>query len=222
MENKDSYKETLGGRIEKRQRELHLNDVYIANEVGVSKVSVGKWRRNDSEPSGVNLEKLAGVLKTTTDYLLYGDTRSLVSLADVGIPFFESVDIGFRPDLNVVHREVEERMVSINRDIAKAAGADIDSCFSYVIDDDGMSDRIAANSICVADSSKTEVRDGKIYCFRHGVIRRTRYLYRLTNGGLLIKSHDASRYPDEVIDPEKLDDIEIYGWVWQWSVSERW
>ena len=222
MHNTDSHAETLGDRIARQQRKLHLNDVDISNEVGVSKVAVGKWRRNETEPSSINLEKLAGILETTPDYLLYGDARGLAALADVGIPFFKSVDIGFRPDISVVHVEIEEKMVSINRDIAAAAGADIDSCFSYVIDDDGMSDRIASDSICIADASKKQIKDGKIYCFRHGVIRRTRYLYRLTNGGLLIKSHDPEKYPDEVIDPEKLDDIEIFGWVWQWSISEKW
>ena len=222
MEYLDSGLATLGDRITKRQKDLHLNNVDVSQAVGVSKVAVGKWKRNDSEPSSVNLERLADVLETTTDFLLYGDARGLASLADVGIPFFESVDVGFRPDSGEVHLEVEEKMVSINRDIASKAGADIDKCFSYVIDDDGMSDRIAANSICVADSSKKEVKDGKIYCFRHGVIRRTRYLYRLPDGSLLIRSHNTEKHPDETISPKDLDSIEIYGWVWQWSVSEKW
>lgn len=88
MEYLDSGLATLGDRITKRQKDLHLNDVDVSQAVGVSKVAVGKWRRNDSEPSSVNLERLAEVLETTTDFLLYGDTRGLASLADVGIPFF--------------------------------------------------------------------------------------------------------------------------------------
>lgn len=72
----DLQKQEMGERIAKRMKELNLTDVAVAEFVGLSKVSVGKWRKGDSEPTGRNLTKLVEILKTTPEYITTGEISS--------------------------------------------------------------------------------------------------------------------------------------------------
>ncbi|OSR65055.1 HTH-type transcriptional regulator PrtR [Pseudomonas syringae pv. actinidiae] len=54
---------------------------------------------------------------------------------------------------------------------------------------------------------------------KHGGILRVRYLYRLPNGGLRLRSHNDAEYPDEVFSGEDIarENIRILGWIFWWS-----
>ncbi|WP_410472062.1 LexA family protein [Faucicola mancuniensis] len=65
-------REEIGQRIAKRMNDLNLSDVDVGKIVGVSKVSAGKWRKGEAEPTGSNLTKLANALQTTPEWLATG------------------------------------------------------------------------------------------------------------------------------------------------------
>lgn len=230
--------EMLGRRIDDLIKSTGLNNVKIADKLGVSKVAVGKWRKGQSEPTGSNLSGLAEVLKTNADFLLTGkqgdlfyddpsyarvigwDNETELDDDEFEIPYYNKVMVTAGSREGEV-QEVTDKKIRMSKQSARKAGASITQSFSYMNDGDSMAERISDGARCTADASKKEIKDGKIYCIRHGVMRRTKYLYRRPDGGLLIRSHNPS-YPDEIIAPEDMGDIEILGWVWEWSNMERW
>lgn len=230
--------EAMGKRIDKLITDLGLNNVKIADKLKVSKVSVGKWRKGQAEPTGSNMEGLVNVLGTTAAFLLTGKEETLIysdpnysavegwdseTALDDGefeIPHYDKVLVTAGNREGSV-QEYTDRKIRMQKKSARKAGASMTQSFSYNNDGDSMAERISDGARCTADSSKKEIKDGKIYCFRHGVMRRTKYLYMRPDGGLLIRSHNPA-YEDEVIMPEDMNDIEILGWVWEWSNMERW
>ena len=230
--------EAMGKRIDKLITELRLNNVKISDKLKVSKVSVGKWRKGQTEPTGSNMEGLVNVLGTTAAFLLTGkeessihsdpnysvvegwDSETALDDEEFEIPYYDKVLVTAGNNEGDV-QEYTNKKIRMQKRSARKAGASMTQSFSYINDGDSMAERISDGARCTADASKKEIKDGKIYCFRHGVMRRTKYLYMRPDGGLLIRSHNPA-YPDEIIAPEDMGDIEILGWVWEWSNMERW
>lgn len=103
--------------------------------------------------------------------------------------------------------------VKVRRTVAERCNASVGDSFCYRHESRAMYPRITYNALCIADRSKTEIKEGKIYVFRHGFVLRTRYLQRMPDGGLLILScnNDCS---DEIVPASELSTIEILGWVY--------
>ncbi|WP_201634125.1 S24 family peptidase [Psychrobacter immobilis] len=114
---------------------------------------------------------------------------------------------------SVLEKTDETRRVS--SEIALMMSASRSDTFCYYNDSDSMTPKIDKNFQCFADSSKKDVRDGQVYVFRHGVLLRTRYLYRQPDGGLLIRCENKA-YADEIVPVKDLANIEILGWVYSW------
>ncbi len=226
--------EMMGMRINDLIIKLGLNNVKIADKLSVSKVAVGKWRNGQSEPTGSNMSGLAEVLGVTANFLITGkddvhhdysavvgwDSDTELDDDEFEIPYYDKVVVTAGNQEGEV-QEVTDKKIRMSKRSARKAGASITQSFSYMNDGDSMSERISDGARCTADASKKEIKDGKIYCLRHGVMRRTKYLYMRPDGGLLIRSHNPA-YIDEVVLPEDMNDIEILGWVWEWSNMERW
>lgn len=106
---------------------------------------------------------------------------------------------------------------------ARRAGANPNKVICTTLSGDSMEELILDGSMIAIDTSKKEVREGKIYAFRHGNMLRVKYLIPRPDGGLVIRSHNE-RYRDEVITGDELDNehIEIIGWVWNWSSLVVW
>lgn len=230
--------EAMGRRIDDLITSKKLNNVKIAEKLGVSKVAVGKWRNGQTEPTGSNMEGLVNALGTTASFLLTGkeetsfyndssysavagwDDKTALDDEEFEIPHYANVLVTAGNNEGDIQDHTDEK-IRMKKKSARKAGASITQSFSYNNDGDSMAERISDGARCTADSSKKQIKDGKIYCFRHGVMRRTKYLYMRPDGGLLIRSHNPS-YDDEIIKPEDMNDIEILGWVWEWSNMERW
>ena len=48
----------------------------LSRRIGVSHVTIGKWLRNDFQPSGKNLETLAAFFSVTPAAIIFGETAS--------------------------------------------------------------------------------------------------------------------------------------------------
>ena len=124
-----------------------------------------------------------------------------------------------KKDLKVIAKT--SASIKVQRTLAERCRASTDHSFCYRNESDSMSPKLLENSLCIADRSRVEVRDGKIYCFRHGVTLKTRYLRRRPDGGLLIVSHNKD-YPDEVVPVSELHTVAILGWVYCMRNTEEW
>lgn len=117
--------------------------------------------------------------------------------------------------------EKTDKTINVDCDTPLIANASIDDTACYVNDSDSMIPKISKEALCLADMSKKEVRDGKIYVFRHGVLIRTRYLYNRPDGGLRISSENKD-FNDEIVTKDELPNIEILGWVYSYTNIEVW
>jgi len=114
------------------------------------------------------------------------------------------------------------RKIKYGKSAARQSGASQTQSICMTLVGDSMEDMIRAGSMIAVDLGKKEIREGKIYAFRHGQLLRVKYLIPRPDGGLVIRSHNPS-YKDEHVSPEEVEnDIKIIGWVWNWSVLERW
>lgn len=65
----------IGKRITAARKAIGVNQAFIAKAVGVSRESVSKWESGHiTSISAENMSKLARVLNTSIDYLLYGNS----------------------------------------------------------------------------------------------------------------------------------------------------
>jgi phage repressor protein C with HTH and peptisase S24 domain len=80
-------------------------------------------------------------------------------------------------------------------------------------DGDSMSDFIVDGDIVIFDQSKTEPRSGKIFLIEHPDGLRIKQLRRELDGTWILESRnpDKRRYPDERVEPEKLEFLKIQG-----------
>lgn len=106
---------------------------------------------------------------------------------------------------------------------ARRAGANPNKVICTTLSGDSMEELILDGSMIAIDTSKKDIREGKIYAFRHGNMLRVKYLIPRPDGGLVIRSHNE-RYTDEVITGEEIENenIQIIGWVWNWSSLVVW
>lgn len=106
---------------------------------------------------------------------------------------------------------------------ARRSGANPNAIKCMTLRGDSMEELILDGSMIAVDTSKKDIREGKIYAFRHGNILRVKYLIPRPDGGLIIRSHN-DKYKDEVITGEQMEfeNIYIIGWVWNWSSLLVW
>lgn len=106
---------------------------------------------------------------------------------------------------------------------ARRAGANPKAVICTTLVGDSMEELILSGSMIAIDTSKKDIREGKIYAFRHGNMLRVKYLLPRPDGGLIIRSHNP-KYKDEVITGDAIENenIQIIGWVWNWSSLMVW
>lgn len=91
-----------------------------------------------------------------------------------------------------------------------------ENVFCCTLTGDSMEDRIPEDAAIAIDRGATQIRDGKIYAFRHDDMFRVKYLLRQPGGTVIIRSEN-SYYQDEIA---HLEDIEVIGRVFWWSVLD--
>ncbi|UNU74139.1 helix-turn-helix transcriptional regulator [Moraxella nasovis] len=139
------------------------------------------------------------------------------------VPFYKDTEFlggsGFDSD---VHDE-GRRKIRYAYTAARRAGATPSKVVCMTLRGDSMEELILDGSMIAIDTSKTDVREGKIYAFRHGNMLRVKYLIPRPDGGLIIRSHNP-KYKDEIITGDEIDseNIQVLGWVWNWSSLMVW
>jgi len=61
------------------------------------------------------------------------------------------------------------------------------------------------------DLSNTAIQDGKVYGIRYGNELRIKRLYKRFDGGLIIRSDNATKNPDESLNPDQLEHVSVIG-----------
>ena len=218
-----------------------------STSIGLSPQAPAKWKKG--QISKETIEKLAILLGVDVGWLLSGngdsglpkfnsidgqpinevkaeniefwDNETPVNEDEFEVPYYKDVELTGGSGSFEQYDDGRRKIKYGKSDTYKSGASQTHSiCLTLV--GDSMEDRIAAGSMIAVDISKKEIREGKIYAFRHGHLLRVKYLIPKPYGGLIIRSHN-SLYKDEQIGADETEeDIKIIGWVWNWSVLERW
>ena len=70
----------ISDKIKKLRNSYNINQVELANELGVTKQCVSNWENDNILPSIEMLIKLSSIFSTTTDYLLALDDRDYIEV----------------------------------------------------------------------------------------------------------------------------------------------
>ncbi|NIF21781.1 helix-turn-helix domain-containing protein [Candidatus Pantoea multigeneris] len=71
-------KETIGDRIRLRRKSLQLTQKALAAQLAVSHVAVSQWEKEETQPRGENLLRLAEVLSCAPAWLIDGEGQVFV------------------------------------------------------------------------------------------------------------------------------------------------
>lgn len=238
-------KKTMGKRIAERRKELGLSQNEVAQYVGINRVSVSNWEtdgKNGTSPKGANLIALAELLKCTPEWLLNGDVEPKVTVEsnaewhagfdlwdgdtplrddEVALPFYREVELAAGNGSTFV-QENGGCKLRFAKSTLKKSNVDPQHAACVTVSGNSMLPVLRNGTTVGVDTSKKNIVDGEMYAIDHDGMLRVKILYRMPGGGIRIKSYNNDEFPDEFIQPEKMADIKIIGWVFWWSVLNIW
>lgn len=119
----------------------------------------------------------------------------------------------------------EWRKLRISRATIDKIGSHKDQVFATVAEGDSMAPIINDGDTIWIDESKQNIKDGKIFVFEYGGLYMCKRLFRLPNDGIRVVSENPDpQYDDwEITGEDRVkNNFRLIGWVWHWSVMERW
>lgn len=205
--------------------------------IRVSGPAVWKWLNAESIPDSTNILALSDWLNVRPEWLEYGrgaknksidgtplDQASYAYCAngvssvddEVEIPYYKSIELaaGYGSYANQTETDFC-RTLKFSRSILNNYGILPSEAISFPVHGDSMSPVIPDGAIVTVSTGHKKIVDGAIYAIKQADLLRVKILRRLPNSKVIIKSYNSIDYPDE---EANLDDIEIIGRVFNWSV----
>lgn len=226
---------TSGDRLRILLRECHLSATDFAANRRVTPQHVNNWFKRGIPMA--RLDEVAELLSVSPRWLRTGEgpkhstepanesdageatpSHAPASQADVEIQVFQQADSG-QHALN----EVAGRKIRLPRQTLDELHIHPKDALCLSMNGNSMADRLQNGSLLGIDRQTTQVIDGEMYALEHGGLLRIRYLYRLPNGGLRLRSHNNHEYPDESFSAEEIrqQGIRVLGWVFWWSTLNQ-
>jgi len=205
---------TFGERLKQLQGDMR--DVDFSRKVGV-KVQTLKMYEKGSSPSVEIAAKIAEACAVSLDWLAGLDggaaTSALTTSSSddiVQLPRFDAKASAGRGLVPVNEMPVGE--VAFARDFLRNLGANPDHCYILEARGDSMWPTIPDGALLIADASKTEVDDGRIYHFNvmdRALVKRARWSL---DGKLYLTSDNiAAGYPSEEFTADRIDELRVGG-----------
>lgn len=143
---------------------------------------------------------------------------------EFAIPFYKDFGVACGHGSEGEIYDDEKRRLRMSRATIERIGSHHDKIFATLADGDSMTPTINDGDTIWVDMSKESIKDGKIFVFEYGGLFMCKRLYRLPNNGLRVVSDNADIYPEWQITGEEREQngFRLIGWVWHWSVMERW
>lgn len=226
---------SCGERISELMKSKRMTQQEVADKIGVARQSISLWQKDQTVPSGKNLEKLAAALGTTSGYLLFGQTN----------PNIKTFEDGDTPpdDVVVIHEyqlvfgaasegrepEPEWELVEggddywyklsffqkrhLNPDKCKMAKVTGDSMEPFVY----SGDTVLFSEVSDPRPTCVIIQDGKIYVISVDGKLKIKRLASIKDG-IAIRSDNPS-YKTEEFTGDELSRLRIYGRVVEISRS---
>lgn len=236
---------TLAERLKFARENLSLSQQEVAKLAGISQPTYFKIE-NGLTLKPRNILDIAKALKVSPTWLATGQGEMTAPFDPTKLKGYHRIDdwdddtpldadeleFVFYKDFGVacghgsdgVAYDNEWRKLRMSRATIERIGSYKDKIFATLADGDSMSPTINDGDTIWVDMSKQNIKDGKIFVFEYGELFMCKRLYRLPNDGLRVVSDNADIYPEWQITGEQRQQngFRLIGWVWHWSVMERW
>lgn len=228
--------QTTSDRIAQRMKELSLQHKDLVAATGASKGTVTNWINGVNNPTGKRLVQLAQVLKTTSSWLLTGnstpeftqvepwDSNTPLDDDEIEIPFFK--DFSFACGGGSIGEAIanETRKLRMSKATLRNLSITKENAVAATAIGDSMSPTIKDGDTIHIDLGRKNIKDGKIFAICLGGLFYCKRLYNLPLGGVRIVSDNSTEFPEMHLNAQEIIDqqLEIIGWVWQISSLESW
>lgn len=228
--------QTTSDRIAQRMKELGLQHKDLVAATGASKGTVTNWINGVNNPTGKRLVQLAQVLKTTSSWLLTGnstteftqvepwDSNTPLDDDEIEIPFFK--DFSFACGGGSIGEAIanETRKLRMSKATLRNLSITKENAVAATAIGDSMSPTIKDGDTIHVDLGRKNIKDGKIFAICLGGLFYCKRLYNLPLGGVRIVSDNSAEFPEIHLNAQEIIDqqLEIIGWVWQISSLESW
>ena len=228
--------QTTSDRINQRMRDLGLQHKDLVAATGASKGTVTNWINGVNNPTGKRLVQLAQALKTTSSWLLTGnstpeftqvepwDSNTPLDDDEIEIPFFK--DFSFACGGGSIGEAIanETRKLRMSKATLRNLSIMKENAVAATAIGDSMSPTIKDGDTIHVDLGRKNIKDGKIFVICIGGLFYCKRLYNLPLGGVRIVSDNSTEFPEfHLSEQDRVDQqFEIIGWVWQISSLESW
>lgn len=228
--------QTTSDRIAQRMFELGLQHKDLVAATGASKGTVTNWINGVNNPTGKRLVQLAQALKTTSSWLLTGnstpefmqvepwDSNTPLNDDEIEIPFFK--DFSFACGGGYIGEAIanETRKLRMSKATLRNLSIAKENAVAATAIGDSMSPTIKDGDTIHVDLGRKNIKDGKIFAICLGGLFYCKRLYNLPLGGVRIVSDNSTEFPEIHLNAQEVIDqqLEIIGWVWQISSLESW
>ena len=228
--------QTTSDRIAQRMFELGLQHKDLVAATGASKGTVTNWISGVNNPTGKRLVLLAQALKTTSSWLLTGnstpeftqvepwDSNTPLDDDEIEIPFFK--DFSFACGGGSIGEAIanETRKLRMSKATLRNLSITKENAVAATAIGDSMSPTIKDGDTIHVDLGRKNIKDGKIFAICLGGLFYCKRLYNLPLGGVRIVSDNSTEFPEIQLNAQEVVDqqLEIIGWVWQISSLESW
>jgi phage repressor protein C with HTH and peptisase S24 domain len=215
-------------RITYKMHSLHLKQVDIYQRIDVSRSTASSWVNGTSTPAGKNLEKLAKILQTTPEWILFGvsnENGSSLGLdssplgeqgyADsfVDVPVYDiELSAGYGAE---AASEVIQDYYPIHQKLFDSLGISKGNAAIVKIRGDSMESLLHNGDSVLVHTAVTKPQSNKVFAFSfENEMRVKRFTRRLDGFWRIISDNeDKVMYPDEIISPQSIDQLNIIGHV---------
>ena len=235
------FMNTSGDRLKALLRECHLTASDFAANRCVTPQHVNNWFKRGIPMA--RLDEIAELLCVNSRWLRTGEgikhpgmtssndetspgqtgQHTSAGTSDIDAPFYnESLHPDGSGKTHVM--KIPDCTVRLSCSTLQGLGVSPDQVICAPMIGNSMAHRIQDGSTVAIDRSLTQIVDGEIYALEQDGMLRIKYLYRLPNNGLRMRSHNCQEYPDEIFDAAEIhaQQIRILGWIFWWStLSQR-
>ena len=228
--------QTTSDRINQRMRDLGLQHKDLVAATGASKGTVTNWISGVNNPTGKRLVQLAQALKTTSSWLLTGnstpeftqvepwDSNTPLDDDEIEIPFFK--DFSFACGGGSIGEAIanETRKLRMSKATLRNLSIMKENAVAATAIGDSMSPTIKDGDTIHVNLGRKNIKDGKIFAICIGGLFYCKRLYNLPLGGVRIVSDNSVEFPEIQLSAQEIIDqqLEVIGWVWQISSLESW
>nr|WP_067285778.1 S24 family peptidase [Marinobacterium profundum] len=144
------------------------------------------------------------------------DSSTPLGADELELPLFREVELAGGHGRTQVQENHGAKLRFARSTLARK-GIDPSVAACCFVSGDSMARVLPNGSTVAVDTSATHIEDGQMYAIDHGGLLRVKYLHRLPGGRVKVSSENKE-YPDEVLEPESLDEFRVVGRVFWYAV----